>query len=332
MTPLIENSQLATDLDCGWNALLNAANLLPVPAQFVDINDPSMSDPRYPLSGSVTDDSVAANAGITQDKLLLDGSIPTVWLGVGSNTAAEGDLAERVANKNQPNGYPGLDTNGKIALSRLPSTGPSSGTVTEVAMATPPDLLISGSPIHGSGVFSLSWRNAPGYSLLQNFSSTPAPPSFSGAVLSVSLMPSLDASKFTTGVFPSTLFPVSSEMGIGHAPGVLPDPGDGSSGFADDYLGRDMEWHRFEVPIAYQPYCDDVQITFMSVYGDSNYVSIASPQEGSNLFLRTGGTGNFSEVASPITILSPPGEKIEAYASKAGYNNSDIAEFISPPI
>ena len=59
MTPIVEDAQLSTDLDCQWNTLQRIRNFHPVPGNLVHIDDPRLSDPRYMLDGSVINESVS---------------------------------------------------------------------------------------------------------------------------------------------------------------------------------------------------------------------------------------------------------------------------------
>lgn len=332
MTPIIENGALVTDLNGNGKKLLNPGKAEPLPAPFVDVNDGRLSNRRAPATGSVTDASVAWDAGITQDKLSLNGDIPADWLGESSTKAAKGANAEFLANKDQPGGYSGLDAGGKLDIAQLPSTGPEVGTVSEVKLSAPTELPVSGSPIIGAGTLSLTWDDAPAVSMLRGGDS-PAPPVFNDSVMDISLIPNLDTSQFNTGTFILGVLPLAVGMGVGHAAGMVANPGDGKTGLDSDYLGRDMTWKRMETPMTYQPNCPNVQIEFQSVYRGQNYIKVFSPLKGSNLFLRIDGLTPTPELtANPTTVLVAAGVMLEAYASKAGYNNSAMAQYISPPI
>src|ERR1043165_1644705 len=137
MIPLIENGKLVTPLDCNGKIILNVKSVSPLPPGVIDTTDSRLSDKRNPVDGSVTDASVAATANIVQSKVNLDGTMPSAWIGSGSNQAAQGDLVERVANKGSNSGYVALDANGQLAVGNLPSTGPEIGTVTMVGKINP---------------------------------------------------------------------------------------------------------------------------------------------------------------------------------------------------
>jgi len=61
--------------------------------------------------------------------------------------------------------------------------------------------------------------------------------------LPLALIPNLPASQITSGTFLAILLPVAVGLGVGHAKGAVPDPGDGTGGaLATDYLARDMTY------------------------------------------------------------------------------------------
>ena len=155
MTPRLENAQLTTDLECGLFALRNLGSINPPPANLVLSTDPRLSDPRMPLAGSVVNASVAAGAAIDQSKLNLNGVIPPAWLGTTATTAAQGSLAEYVANKGQPNGYAALDGTGKVPSAQLPS-GVGTGTVTSAGLTMPAQFAVAGGPVTGSGTLAVT--------------------------------------------------------------------------------------------------------------------------------------------------------------------------------
>src|SRR4029077_17857512 len=89
---------------------------------------------------TIDDASVAENAGIVQSKLSLDGTIPLTWLGNTSTTAAQGDLVQLVAAKDQPNGYVSLTGGGKLPTGSVPLSG--TGTITELSFELPTELAL----------------------------------------------------------------------------------------------------------------------------------------------------------------------------------------------
>lgn len=332
MTPILDSAALSSDLDANNFRILNLGKLLPPPPNLVGINDPVMSNARQIPDGSVTNDSVAVTAGITQDKLLLDGSIPTPWLGTGSNQAAQGDLVERGSNKDIPNGYAGADDNGLIPEGVL-NPGIAAGSANTVYLMMPPELPISsGNPIKDSDTFVVDWADVPNESWfgVTGFESSllsSVKPGFLVSRIPLSLIPGLDASKVTSGVFNQERFPVCIGLGVDHSLGFVPDPG--QYGDSHDYLGRDMEWHTFTQNQSYQPTVPDVLIQINS----DNSVTIRSTLKGSTLFYRTGAnfvraTPGTSDVKITLPILI--NNFVQAYASKPGYNNSPIASLVIP--
>ena len=120
MQPILENAILDTDLDAQFHNLLNVGSFIPIPPNLCSNTDPRLSDARVPLPGSVSDASVSATAWIQQSKINFNGQIPTAWLGSTAITAAQGNLAEYLSNKAQPNGYASLDATTKIPAAQLP--------------------------------------------------------------------------------------------------------------------------------------------------------------------------------------------------------------------
>jgi hypothetical protein len=342
MTPVLENCVLRSNLDGRNFALRNFSRILPPPPPAVAINDPRLSDGRAITPGTVTDLSVAATAAIAQSKLNLNGSLPSAWLGIGANQAARGDLSERVANKGALNGYAALDSGGLIPPANV-ATGAGAGKVNTVALKMPAEFTVGGTnPVTASGSFSATWNNTPDKSWFGvNGMLTLGPslvPSFLSGLLPTQLLPTLDASKFTSGTFTILRLPVAAGLGAAHAVGILPDPG--AKGDPNDYLGRDMQWHAFKSYISLQPTVPNVHITFNSQKGALCSITISSPLAGSVLFYRVNG-GVFLEVHSAdsagtasnsITLSLLAGDFIEAYASRAGYNNSAIATYTVTPL
>lgn len=118
----LDNAILVSDMDAAGHKILNLPSDQPLPPVVIP-------------NGAVTDANVAAAAGIQQSKLNLNGSIPTSWLGTTSTTAAEGSLAEYVANKGVASGYAALDSTGKVPTAQLPILA-GTGTVTSVSVVT----------------------------------------------------------------------------------------------------------------------------------------------------------------------------------------------------
>jgi len=319
MIPLLENCRLTTDLDADFKKLLNVGALDPMPPNLVDSNDPRLSDPREPIPGSVTDASVASDAAINQNKLNLNGSIPPVWLGTTSTTAAQGDLAEYLANKGQASGYASLDSSGKVPLAQVPSSV-GTGTVTSVGLSLPADFSISGSPVTSSGTLSAAWASVAANSWFGNPSGSSAVPTFQATALPVSLIPNLDAAKITSGTFAAARIPVAVGVGVSHAPGAVPDPG--ASGNAADYLARDMTYK--SVPAigpTYQPVVPNP--TFLS--NGLGKIFATDTLSGASIFYSTtSSSAGFAPFPAIGYVTVTVGTTVWAYAAKAGYNNSSV--------
>lgn len=98
-----------------------------------------------------------------------------------------------------------------------------------------------------------------------------------------------------------------------------------------------MKWHVFSGDISYQPVVPNVQIAinYMDAQGRFS-VTIRSILKKSVLFYRVNG-GNFTEVQigglsdNHITLMVEQDDFVEAYASKAGYNNSPISSLLIQP-
>jgi hypothetical protein len=331
MTPLIEDAVLATDLDGRNYALLNLGGLDPVPGNLALNSDVRLSDQREPLPGSVTDDSVAADAAIEQSKLLFDDDIPVAWLGTGSNQAARGDLAEYLSHKNQPGGYPGLDSGGKLASSQLPGTT-GTGTVTSVALSMPPEFAVAGSPITAAGTFAVTWGSVPNLSWFGNKQGGAGSPQFYTDPLPLTLIPNMDAAQVTTGVFAAARLPLAVGVGLSHAPGAVPDPGDGSSGaLATDYLARDISFKPVPtIAVLYQPTLPDPVITPPTNPTGGQTITPTSTVNATFMYSLTSSSTGFSVLPATGYVSVPPLGTIWIYSARAGYNNSNIVSYTNP--
>jgi hypothetical protein len=349
MTPRIENAALAWHLDCN-NFVLRNVNKIQTKGLLHD-DDPRLRDARNMLPGSVYDLHVASVAfssitdppGIEQGKLNLNGQIPGAWLyaGVGDPfdpKAARGDVAERLSRKGAANGYTPLDATLRIPAAYV-TPGANLGTVNTVILSQVPELKVTDPTITSSGTFAVTWNNAPAISWYGVYTMTAGPAlasSFVTLPIPLELIPSLDATKFTSGLFSLSQLPKASGMGDGHSIGVTPDPA--KEGDPNEYLGRDMQWHHFDSAITYQPTAPAPNIFLLSVKGENASVTIRSPLAGSKLFYRLNGV-SFEEVHPSLasSLLSDAttdisvtidglvnGDVVEAYAAKDGYNNSDI--------
>jgi hypothetical protein len=330
MTPVLENAQLGSDLDCQNFDLLKIRHMYPVPTGLVALDDPKLYDPRVPPFGSVLNDHVAATADIQQSKLSLNGSVPMPWLGTGADQAAPGNLVERVANKGVPGGYAAVDAQGRL-LSGNVATGAASGTVNSVALSTPGGVLVSGSPITTSGSFAVTFKPSLNNSWFGVKEGAPVPSSYSTDI-PLEIVPPLDASKFTTGTFAIERLPEAIGLGLSHAKGVVPDTG--KTGDASEYLGRDMQWHHFDTDKSYQPTVPVPNIVFTpSKEPEGGTVTIQRILQKSFIFYKVETPDDFG---SPVFTEAHGGsvafainleDTVYAYAAKEGYNNSEIVHF-----
>lgn len=239
----LDNSIMDNDLDADGHYIFNLAGFIPVPPGLVASDDPRLTDQRVPLDGSVTNAKVAATAAIVQSKLLLNGTIPSAWLGSTGGTAAAGNLAEFVSRKAAPNGYASLDGTGKIPVAQLPALA-GVGTVTSVGITMPVQFSIVGTPVTTTGTFAVGWASAAANSWFGNISA--GTPAFRTSAFPLVLIPNLDASKITTGTIDPPRLPLA-QYGGSHNAGAIPDPGTAALP-ANDYLSRDMSYKTIPIP------------------------------------------------------------------------------------
>lgn len=326
MTPIIEDAVLGSDLDARHYDFLNLGIIFPTPSNLAASDDVRLTDARQPLPGSVTNDSVAAGAAILQSKLDLSGDIPPAWLGVTDTTAAQGDLAEYISNKGAINGYASLGATGKVPTEQLPATT-GTGTVTSVGLTMPSQFLVSGSPITGAGAFAVTWAGVADLSWFGNMEGAVGPPQFYTDPLPVSLIPDLDASIVTSGVFDPVLLPVAVGLGGSHAPGAVPDPGDGTGGaLATDYLARDMTYKPApDLGVTYQPTIPNPTFgTSDNVTGPISVTMQSTVSDVIFFYSLTSASTGFLEFPSSGYISLAAGAQMWAYAAHSGYNNSAI--------
>lgn len=328
MIPVLEDAVLGSLLDCQNFDLLNVGLMIPVPTGLVNLNDPTLNDPRVPPLASVRDEHVSISAAIDQSKLSFDAEIPLDWLGTGSTQAATGDLVERLSKKGVPNGYAAVGSTLKLSATNV-TTGVGSGTASAVAFNFPSLLTNPGDTITTAGTNAVSWANAPNGSYLgvngpDGLTSNYVPAFITGQ-LPPEIIPDIDATKFSTGTFAVETLPVASgiNQGIAPAPGEIGDP--------HDYLGRDMEWHTFSADISYQPVAPKPVITLDSWTRDEVFITVRSTLLRSSVFIRinTGpwkiGQIKKGETDVHDTVSVHDGDIIWGYTAKAGYNNSQFS-------
>jgi hypothetical protein len=263
------------------------------------------------------------------------------------NYAARGDLVQYKDVRGQLNGYCPLGSDGRIPPAFYPMT--SVGSVTRVELQMSVEFNVNPSVIdHGAGTLTTFWDDAPAVSW---FGTSPsgqeeeAPgislhPKFHTSQVPVALIPNLDASKIDSGVFNLSRLPYakmgemvlvpppagsagSSVLTSTSAPGILPDTGE--KGDPTDYVARDMTYKKMAPPPAYEPQVPDPAITYVS-----GRITITDSLVNAVCFYRLDFTGQFAPApAGPFFVGD--GVTVEAYAAKAGYQNSNIATFVVPP-
>lgn len=348
---VLNNSRLSTDMDAQGFKILNLPADQPLPPAVIG-ND------------TITDAMVKSDAGILQSKLNLNGAIPPTWLGNSDTTAAEGDLAEYLSNKNQPDGYAGLDSGGLLSSTLFPAlTG--TGTVTSVAVTVADGIAVTGSPIttNGTLAFTLTDINpvsvavdgtgGNGFITFATQSSNPTLATLklwsdSGAKFSFGNNTSTNgfAVKFTGEFLSATrifdwpdksdtiacLSDVPSVMvGVGgsHHTGLVPDPG--PTGATTDYLARDGTWKEAVGDISYQPDVPTPTISPSTNTSGSRTITLGDSLAGVSIFYQVGGggTGPFTPYVGGTVTLAVS-TAIYAYAAKVGYNNSAAATYTNP--
>jgi hypothetical protein len=155
------------------------------------------------------------------------------------------------------------------------------GTVSEVLLSFP-EQFNDLAPSTGAAVsYNITWKNVPDNSWFGVVSDDVG---FFVGQLPVDFIPPLDTAKFTTGLFDTENLPVAIGAGEGHAPGIVPDPGE--LGDPEEYLGRDMDWHYFDEQRFYQPRVPQPSITLIAIGNTTATVTIRSSLPGSLLFYR----------------------------------------------
>lgn len=336
MINIVEDAILGNDLDGQFYSLLNVKSIDPVPANLVTSDDVRLTDAREPAPGSVVNASVAAAAAIDQSKLALNGQIPSAWLGTSPGTAARGDLAEYIANKNQPNGYAGLDSTGQIPSAMLPDSV-GLATVNSVGLSMPTaDFVVTNSPITTSGTISVQWKLLDGEAWFGALTAGVAP-TFQYGAIPLALIPNLAAGQVTSGEFDPARLPLFIGVGPTHAIGCVPDPGDGSGGaLGTDYLARDRTWKPAPIiAVGYQTNLPAPTLTVTdtppggprTVIPGYDTTDPANDQFQDALFFYSTtapGTSGFSEFPEVGYVGVALGATIWVYAAHTGFNNSVI--------
>jgi hypothetical protein len=236
-----------------------------------------------------------------------------------------------------------LDANGLTEASQLPSTGPGAGTLNTLKLAMPIEFKPASPIVEDNGSFNVEWEDQPNNSWLGvagpiGFNPVPDVPSFLTKQIPPSLMPDIDATKFSSGTFALTRLPIVTPLGVGHAKGMVPDPGGlNGSGDVSDYMARDGTWRRVNTDIPYQPMLPNVQITLQYYQNDLAMVTLFCPQKHSRLFYLIQDiegtpivTPYMEAPKNPLTISVTPRFTVLAYAAKAGYNNSIVTSYMVP--
>ncbi len=336
MLRALDNGKLTTDLDAAFFRIRNLGTISPPPSNLITTDDPRLSDARAPIDGSVTNFSVADNAGIQQGKLSLSGDLPLNFLGTTILTAAQGDLVQPISEKDQPNGYSSLNVDGKMPSGSTPTSG--TGTLHEIDFAFPIGEVTIESEMAGFApdwTFTGFWAAQDAGAWFGNFSGSTAKPTFDARVFTIALIPGFDASRITSGTFEIDRLPIAAGVGVGHSAGLLPDPGNtatDSTAQPTDYVGRNMEYHAMKPVVSYQPMLSAPSITIQSYLGTNAYVNITQSVAGSNLFYAVGNNA-FTEIfAVNLPLSVQVGDVVQAYAAKIGYNNSEITVYTIPPV
>ena len=325
----LDNAVLLGDLEADNNDLLNVEFLDGTGSGLISSDDARLSDARPILDGSVYDWGVADGAAIDQTKVDFGGDIPIEWLGTTETTAAQGDLVELLANKNQPNGYAGLEVDGKMATGTVPLAG--AGRVTDIKLSMPVyDFAVVPLATGTDRTFTISWTPQNPYTYLTSLDGVTQ---FSGAPFDATSIPDLDAAKITTGTIELEHLPAAVGVGASHASGVVPDPSDSADQVGllpTDYLARDMTYRKMETPMTYQPQIPNPSITLVSYFKGQAYVTITTGLKGATLFYSLD-NGAFQE-ATTLPLLQDAGVMIHAYAAKDGWNNSNIVDYVIPAV
>lgn len=321
----LDNGLLLGDLEASNLKLLNVLFLDGTNSNLIASNDSRLTDARPILNGSVYDWAVVDGAAIDQSKLDFGGDIPLNWVGTTDTTAAQGDLVERLANKNQPNGYAGLDGNSKLPSGSTALAG--TGRVTDIHLTMPKEFMVVELATGTDRAISVDWSPQKPYSY---FGVADGVLGFHTEPISVDLVPDFDAAVLK-GTIAIARLPMAVGVGGSHAPGLAPDPGDGTGTMgelATDYLARDMRYKRMDTSIPYQPQVPTPSITLQSVFQGMAHIHITTSLKGATLFYAEN-EDPFQETGGELNFAV--GTKVSAYAAKDGWNNSQIVSYTILP-
>ena len=327
----IDNGFMVNSLNANhWN-IRNLGGFDTVPPEFVDTNDSRLSDPRPPLDGAVTNDSVADDAAIRQSKLDLSDNIPASFLGV--DAAARGDLVQPLTAKDAAGGYASLNAQGKLQSGSTPIAG--TGTLHDIDFLFPIDEVATmPTSVTTTRLFTGFWAAQNAETWFGNTTGASARPTFYNHEFPEALIPTFDASRITSERFSTDQIPVAVGVGVSHAPGIVPPPQSidtDSTASPTDYLGRDMIYHAMVTLINYQPQLSPTSISVMSYYQGQARVNITSSVDGTNIFYAVGNNPFVEAFPGTLPILVDVGVTVQSYSAKIGFTNSMISNYIIPP-
>lgn len=301
----------------------------------INPDDPVLGDDGLDVTvgGNPTEaDFVVTGALINPNEIVTgdNGSYVTIGFSVpegSAHYAAQGDQAEYIAHKGQPNGYVPLDATGRMPLSMFP-VGGGGGTLVHFGLDTSLAYFVVNPNVvdKGSGSMVGNWITVAGGSWFGSVTGTY--PVFTNQPMPLSLIPGLDAKDIASGVFDEELLPVAVGVGSQHAAGAVPAPG--LTGAPEDYLARDMGFHTMQAAPNYEPPVPDPSITILYYSGPDAIISVTDSLAGASLFYRVNHAGAFAAVPVSRPFPAPRGDVVEAYAAKIGYRNSNVVSLIVP--
>jgi hypothetical protein len=195
----------------------------------------------------------------------------------------------------------------------------------------PAEFTVTGGPVTGAGVLGVTWNAVPAASWFGNATGSLATPVFNTDPLPAALIPSLDASVITTGVLDPARLPVAVGLGVSHAPGAVPDPGDGSIGDGTDYLARDITYKPVpSIGPTYQPTLPTLTLSVSTNPTGPVSVKPQSTVSGVTFFYSfTSDSTDFVEFpdAGYVSVPDSTGNVIWIYGARVGYNNSPVETY-----